>query len=160
MDELEFINLADQEGDEWEQVESLFRKMYALMHELGLMLPLESGGALKWMSAARNTAEKFGKVVVAKDQGTVVAFAHGMIKFLPDYLGGQSVGIITHIFVDKDYRDRQVGARLVTMLEDWFRQKKVHSVELQVISGNPGAMEFWQNLGYREELRQFRKFVP
>jgi GNAT superfamily N-acetyltransferase len=159
MNNLSFINLNEHDQEEWEQVESLFRKMYQLMHEMGMMLPLESGGAAKWLSTARNTAGKFGKIVIAKDSGKVIAFAHGMVKFMPDYLGGQAVGLITHIFVDENFRDRQVGARLVAMLEDWFRLKRVHSVELQVISGNPEAMAFWKNLGFAEELRQFRKVM-
>jgi len=159
MDDLTYISLNDHEQEEWEQVETLFRKMYQLMHEMGLMLPLERDGAAKWLSTARNTTGKFGKVVIAKDSGTVIAFAHGMVKFLPDYLGGHAVGLITHIFVDKNFRDRQVGARLVAMLEEWFRFKRVHSVELQVISGNPDAMAFWKNLGFEEELRQFRKIM-
>ena len=159
MDDLIVITLSDGDEPEWGQVESLFRKMYHFMYERGLMLPLESSGSVKWLSAARNTSGKFGKVVVAKSGDNVVAFAHGMVKFLPDYLGGQAVGIITHIFVDQAYRDRQLGVKLVRILEDWFRQKKVHSVELQVISGNPDAMGFWVNLGYAEELRQFRKVL-
>ncbi len=159
MTELEYLILQDQQQEEWEQVENLFRNMYAWMHNLGIMLPLESSGSMKWMSAARNTAEKFGRLAVAKSGDQVVAFAHGMIKFLPDYLGGKPVGMITHIFVAKEFRDKHVGAKLVAMLEDWFRSKKVHSVELQVITGNPDAMAFWKNLGYSEELQQFRKFI-
>ena len=159
MDDVLFLNLTEESPDDWTQVEGLFREMYALMLELGMMLPLESGGSAKWLTTARNTAGKFGKVVVAKKNEKVIGFAHGMIKFLPDYLGGQPVGIVTHIFVEKDFRDKDVGAGLVSVLEEWFRQKRVHSVELQVISGNPDAMAFWKNLGFREELRQFRKIL-
>lgn len=159
MDEILFISLTEESQEEWVQVESLFREMYNLMREMGMMLPLESGGAAKWLTAARNTAGKFGKVVVAKRNGKVIGFAHGMIKFLPDYLGGQPIGFITHIFVDKDCRHLDIGTRLVSILEEWFRLKRVHSIELQVISGNPEAMAFWKNLGYTEELRQFRKFM-
>lgn len=159
MDEITFLSLTEDSREEWVQVESLFREMYLMMRELGLMLPLESGGASKWLSAARNTAGKFGKVIVAKHENRVIGFAHGMIKFLPDYLGGQPVGFITHVFVEKNFRDRNVGAKLVSVLEEYFRLKRVHSIELQVISGNPDAMAFWKNLGFTEELRQFRKFL-
>lgn len=159
MDDLIFITLAGGDDPEWDQVEDLFRKMYSHMSELGLMLPLDEGGAQKWLSTVQTTSGKFGKVVVAKDGNKVVGFAHGMVKFLPDYLGGYSVGIVTHIFVDKHYRDRAVGTKLVYDLEEWFRFKRVHSIELQVISDNPSAMGFWKNLGYMEELRQYRKLM-
>jgi len=127
------------------------------MDDMGLMLPLAEGGEKKWIKTARNTAGKFGIVILALNNNDVVGFAHGLIKFLPDYLGGYAVGSITHVFVSDDQKLSGIGKELVNMLEEWFRTKKVHSVELQVITGNPGAKEFWKKLGYTEELTQYRK---
>jgi GNAT superfamily N-acetyltransferase len=87
----------------------------------------------------------------------VVAFAHGGLKFLPDYLGGQKTGVVTHIFVKASYRHRHIGHQLLSLLEGWFKEKKVHSIELQVIAGND-AREFWEKSGYSLELYQYRKF--
>jgi len=131
--------------------------MYAQMDEMGLMLPLAEGGAAQWLKTAQNTSGKFGIVILARDGEQAVGFAHGMLKFLPDYLGGYAVGTITHVFVDEDSRRYGVGRQLVHELEEWFRMKKVYSVELQVITGNPKAKEFWKDLGYKEELLQYRK---
>lgn len=142
---------------DWTAVAALFTKMYARMDEMGLMLPLADDGAEKWLKTARITSGKYGVLVVAKDDAKIIGFAHGMIKFLPDYLGGYSVGIITHVFVDEKARRAGVGKALVKELEAWFGIKKVHSVELQVITGNPNAQAFWKKLGYSEELLQYRK---
>ena len=142
---------------DWGRLIPLFSRMYRQMDEMGLALGLCEGGAEKWMKTARNTAGKFGVAFLAMEQDTPVGFAHGLIKFLPDYLGGFAVGSITHVYVDDRARRSGIGTRLVNELENWFRQKKIHSIELQVISGNPAGKIFWESLGYAEELRQFRK---
>lgn len=157
MEEIKYITLDDSDHSGWEAVGGLFTQMYSRMDEYGLLLPLTAGGAGKWLKTAQNTTGKFGIVILAKKGEKAVGFAHGMIKYLPDYLGGFPVGTITHVFVDDDYTRSGIGKGMVKMLEDWFRMKKVHSVELQVISGNLAAKEFWKKLGYLEELQQYRK---
>jgi GNAT superfamily N-acetyltransferase len=157
MREYDYIKLDQPDHPDWNDVGELFARMYSRMDELGLMLPISDHGPEKWLKTARNTAGKFGIVIVAKDYGKTVGFAHGMVKFLPDYLGGFAVGSITHVYVDDDVKRSGIGKVLVHHLEDWFKTKKVHSIELQVISGNPIAKEFWKHLGYQEELIQYRK---
>jgi ribosomal protein S18 acetylase RimI-like enzyme len=157
MEEISYISLDSSDNAGWKATAELFKRMYARMDDLGLMLQLAPDGAEKWLQATKNTAGRFGLVIVAKKGDKAVGFAHGIIKYLPDYLGGFPVGSITHIFIDEDHTGSGIGKAMVGLLEDWFRSKKVHSVELQVISGNQGAKEFWRKLGYTEELQQFRK---
>lgn len=157
MEEIKYIKLDDSDNADWDAIRELFTRMYSRMDELGLMLPLVPGGTDKWLKTARNTAGKFGLAILAKEGEKTVGFAHGMIKFLPDYLGGFAVGSISHVFVDDHSRQSGIGKAMVKLLEEWFRMKKVHSIELQVIIGNPAAKEFWKKLGYLEELQQYRK---
>ncbi len=157
MGEIEYIQLDSDYHFGWFDVAELFTAMYGRMEEMGLMLPLSEGGTAQWMKTAQNTSGKFGIVILARCGEQSIGFAHGMLKFLPDYLGGYTVGTITHIFVDEDERRAGVGRQLVLELENWFHSKKVHSIELQVISGNADAREFWQDLGFKEELIQYRK---
>jgi GNAT superfamily N-acetyltransferase len=159
MGKTEYILLDQTDHPNWHEVAEMFTRMYARMEELGLLLPLTLDGTEKWLKTARNTSGKFGIVVLAKDGERAVGFAHGMLKFLPDYLGGYPVGTITHLFVDENSRKAGVGRELVNELEEWFSTKKAHSIELQVITGNPTAKEFWTKLGYGEELIQYRKPV-
>jgi len=157
MREYDYIKLDQPEDPDWIVVGELFTRMYSRMDEIGLLLPLSADGTEKWLKTVRNTSGKYGLVILVKDWGKAVGFAHGMVKFLPDYLGGFAVGSITHVYVDDDSRRSGIGKVLVNLLEDWFLTKKVHSIELQVITGNPLAKEFWKKLGYLEELQQYRK---
>lgn len=156
-EDLNYIRLEQPDNKDWDAVGKLFAQMYARMDEMGIILPLIPGGTEKWLKTAQNTAGKYGMVILAKKGETVIGFAHGMIKFLPDYLGGNTVGSITHVYVDDKSARSGIGNAMVNLLEDWFRMKKVHSVELQVITGNLAAKEFWKKLGYLEELQQYRK---
>jgi GNAT superfamily N-acetyltransferase len=160
MEKIDYILLDSDYHFGWFDVAELFTRMYAHMDEMGLTLPLAEGGTAQWLKTAKNTSGKFGIVVLARDGEKSIGFAHGMLKFLPDYLGGHPVGTITHIFVDEDARREGIGRDLVNKLEEWFRVNKVHSIELQVITGNPTAREFWKDLGYKEELLQYRKTSP
>lgn len=157
MREYDYIKLDQPEDPDWIVAGELFTRMYSRMDEIGLLLPLSADGTEKWLKTVRNTSGKYGLVILVKDWGKAVGFAHGMVKFLPDYLGGFAVGSITHVYVDDDSRRSGIGKALVNQLEDWFLTKKVHSIELQVITGNPLAKEFWKKLGYLEELQQYRK---
>jgi ribosomal protein S18 acetylase RimI-like enzyme len=157
MQKTEYFLLDRTDHPNWDQVAEMFSRMYKQMEEMGLQLPLIEGGTEKWLRAAQNTSGKFGILVVAKSGAEAVGFAHGMVKFLPDYLGGFPVGTITHIYVEDIARRSGIGRELVNELEEWFLTKNVHSVELQVISGNPAGQEFWRKLGYEEELLQYRK---
>jgi ribosomal protein S18 acetylase RimI-like enzyme len=157
MGKITYIKLEEPDKPDWNEVGELFARMYARMDKMGLMLPLSKGGAEKWLKTVKNTSGKYGLLILAKNDEKAVGFAHGMIKFLPDYLGGYAVGTITHVYVNDDFERSGIGKAMVNLLEDWFRLKKVHSIELQVITGNHAANEFWKNLGYRDELIQYRK---
>lgn len=157
MHKTEYILLDRTDHPSWDQVAIMFTRMYDRMEEMGLQLPLAEDGTEKWIKTTQNTSGKFGILVVAREGDKAVGFAHGMIKFLPDYLGGYPIGTITHIFVEEEARKSGIGRELVNELEEWFSTRNVHSVELQVISGNSAGKGFWKKLGYEEELLQYRK---
>jgi ribosomal protein S18 acetylase RimI-like enzyme len=157
MRKLTFHLLDPAENRDWTDTAELFSRMYSGMMGMGLILPLAEEGTERWIKTARNTSGKFGIIILAKVGNKPVGFAHGMIKFLPDYLGGHPVGSITHVYVDDDLRLSGIGKTLVKMIEEWFHAKKVHSIELQVVTMNTDAQSFWKKLGYMEELTQYRK---
>jgi len=139
------------------KVEGLFCDMYRYMKQHGLVIGLAEKGKQKWRDGISKSLGRFGVLLVAMHKEEVCAFAHGNIKLSPDYLGNLKVGVITHIFVDEEYRGKGVGERLVKGLENWFAAKDVHSVELQVLSANKAGIAFWEKLGYPLELNQHRK---
>lgn len=157
MDKLHFKFVSDPTDPSLDRVRPLFSEMYRGMRAQGLMLPLSDDGADRWVNGLNTTLGRFAVLAVAEEEGKLIGFAHGALKFLPDYLGSLRTGTITHVFVRPLHRGQDIGSKLVVMLEEWFESKKVHSVELQVITGNP-ASDFWEKAGYAQELIQYRKF--
>jgi GNAT superfamily N-acetyltransferase len=160
MTDIRYAPVEDHEDKALEQVKRLFSDMYSHMDEHGLMLELDPDGAEKWMLSLKRTLGRFAVLQLACKGEQVIGFAHGSISLTPDYLGNKKIGVVTHIYVMPDYRSKKVATRLLDGLEDWFRDQQVHSIELQVLSQNLEAMNFWRKMGYKSELFQFRKLNP
>ncbi len=158
MEDLQIVDV-DKESPYLGQIESLFRDLYEYMKGVGLMMPLVPGGEKLWrVSVEKMSGGRFGRLLAAVRNGEVVGFGHGVVRYATDYLGGHKVGYISQLYVRPDRRTGGVGRILVAELEKWFREKNVHSFELQVICGNALGIGFWERLGYRHELLQMRKF--
>jgi GNAT superfamily N-acetyltransferase len=156
---MEIIYLSGKDDSLWQQAGELLEEMYGQMAAQGLEMVLAKDGKEKWIESARQSSGRFGITLAAKDGGALVAFAQGGLKFLPAYLGEGLTGVVLHIYVRDGQRLQGIGKALLHSLEEWFGSKQVTSIELQVISGNLPAMEFWKRNGYTEELRQFRKWT-
>lgn len=138
------------------QLPALFEAMHHGMEAQGMQLKLAPDGASKWVEDAARSAERFGRLVVAERDGTVVGFAHGAVKLAPEHLGGARLGHITHVFVDPASRGQGLGKDMVAELRSWFTAKEVASIELQVVVGNEEGLRFWRSMGFAVELLQMR----
>lgn len=155
--ELREVNKGDALLD---QVELLFKRLYAHLAEAGMQMPLVEGGEKLWRrSAEKLIGGRFGILVAAVRNGEAVGFAHGVLRYAPDYLGGLKVGFITNIYVDPEVRASGIGRSMIEYLETWFRAKETHSCELQVLAGNATGLEFWTRCGFSRELLQMRKKI-
>ncbi len=135
----------------------LFTDMHVGMASDGMRLRLAPDGARMWCEGVVRGSERSGRLVIAEADGVVVGFAHGAIKLAPEYLGGEKLGHVTHLYVRPDLRGSGIGAGLAAALHDWFDTRGVSSIELQVVAGNEGALRFWGALGYEVEIMQMRK---
>ena len=140
-------------------VSSLFGKMYVEMSGMGLMVGLAEDGADKWIKGIEKTLGRMSYLLAAQNENKTLGFAHGSLRFLPDYLGGDLTGNITHIYVDKNYRGQGIAGAMLSELENWFLEKKVASVELEIVPDNENAKKFWLGIGYNKELIKFRKII-
>lgn len=135
----------------------LLEAMYAEMAALGPVRPLAPDGARRWLDSIAPGLERFGRLCIAERDGEVLGFAHGALKLLPEHLGGHRIGHVTHVHVAPGARRLGLARQLAQRLEDWFAAKQVDEVEIQLVAGNAPAAAFWESLGYRMELVQYRK---
>jgi ribosomal protein S18 acetylase RimI-like enzyme len=55
--------------------------------------------------------------------------------------------------VHPDYRRRGLGKALVAEMEEWFIQQGAKRIAALVIREHPLATDFWQAIGYAEDVR-------
>src|SRR5690606_13595850 len=141
---MERIDILELERDDplLDQVERLFVDFYASMAEQGWVLPLVEGGEKIGRRSIEKTLGKLAVLVVAVADKRVLGFAQGVLGGEPTYLGGQRLGVVTHIYLVPEGRSKGVSRRMVKQLEVWFRQKDVHSCELNAIWKNSTSIEF------------------
>jgi len=141
----------------WSAVELLFQDLHEHMSESGLLMPLVKGGANMWRTGAQKSLARFGCLVVAQDGDVILGFGHGSMKLAPAHLGGDAIGSINYFYLKSDLRGAGIGRGMMDALMDWFGEKNVKSVELEVTAGNLIGQGFWSAQGFEKELIQYRK---
>jgi GNAT superfamily N-acetyltransferase len=154
---ISIMEITKEDASRLKEISKLLKKMYHEMSATGLILQLQENGEETWLNSIRPGLGRFSILIAATVDGRVVGFAHGAMHYTPEYLGSLKVGTITHIFVEPEFRRAGTAGKLVSLLEKWFAERQVHSVELQVLSGNEDAVRFWESAGFSCELRQYRK---
>jgi len=140
--------------DEIRALERLWHDLYAHQAEHGMLLRLPAEAFEAWVQSIAPLLGRFSIVVVAVDAGEYAGFVAGRTRNLPPYFGVGQVGAISEVFVAERWRKAGVGRQLVERAVDWYRAQGISRVELQVVSGNPQAMAFYERMGWRQELVQ------
>jgi ribosomal protein S18 acetylase RimI-like enzyme len=141
-------------------VEALWIQYDNFHHSLGLAFPQPEQAAAAWRASFERTLGRFSYVWVAEKDGLVAGFLLARLKRTPAFLGGVLVGEISDLYVSDALRGQKVGSRLAAAAIETLRAQRVHSIEVQVLQHNTGAMAFWQEQGFDIELTQFRLPVP
>ena len=63
-------------------------------------------------------------------------------------------GYVDQMFVRASYRDRGIGAQLLRLCEDWFREQGIgHSI----LHAAPKAVRFYARIGYQPNREMFKR---
>ena len=71
-----------------------------------------------------------------------------LLKKFPRYGDGKSIGSIWRAYVDKDYRGKGIGKKLVEFAEKFSKDNGHKKIYLHTSKLNPNAVAFWQKRGY------------
>ncbi|TVQ65384.1 MAG: GNAT family N-acetyltransferase [Balneolaceae bacterium] len=154
--EIRQITQNEQEST-FRRVEEMFVEMYRFMADRGLTLTLQKGGEKIWLKSMMPLLGKTNAVVVAFADDAPVGFAAGNIRIAPAFLGNKKVGHLSHLFVDENFRTYNLGRKLSNQLEEWFSQKGVELIELDVLTRSEDVIRFWERGGYLREYVKMNK---
>lgn len=149
--------LPDSADQDFVEVVGMFNALYEHMDQTGLKMPLVDGGAERFINGIKRNLGKNYFLLVAKENEEFVGFGIGTLRLAPPYLGSVRVGAITHAYVAEGHRGKGIAAQLFQKIESWLTAKDVHSLELEVLVENEGAVSLWKRLGYEPELLKMRK---
>lgn len=124
--------------------------------QLGLAFELDENSAQAWTAGFERTLGRFSFIWVAESGGQLVGFLAARIKRVPPYLGGALVAEIADLWVEPEARAGGLAAGMCDLAQEKMRELQVHSIEVQVLSANQAAGDFWQARGFRPELVQYR----
>jgi len=150
------ITIRMAESDDLPAVSNLWEKYTDYHRRLGLVFigPLEASSA--WVNSFERTLGRFSFLWVAVGDGNIQAFLLARLKRIPAYLGGVMVGEISDLYVDESFRHLGLGTQLVRTATNFLKSQGVHSIEVQILTDNDGALTFWRKFGFQDELIQLR----
>jgi ribosomal protein S18 acetylase RimI-like enzyme len=149
---------SSEDKDTYNRVAHLFSEMYKYMDTIGLNHKLTNNGEFLWINTIKKSIGKLNMVVIATHEETIVGFAAGNIRLLPNYLGNKKVGYISHVFVTDNYKKQKIGNKLLAELVNYFAEKTVKIIELEVLIENNSARKFWEKMGYiSDNLRMIKE---
>ena len=121
--------------------------------------PAENGATMYSHSIQDRLSDPLSRVLVAEEEGEVVAYISGMIAdittamFMP-----LRSGLLADIYVEPEYRRRSLARQLVERLSLWFHTQDVAYFEWHVSAKNEAALAFWESIG--GELTILRMRAP
>jgi len=99
---------------------------------------------------------KNSKLFVALEKNKIVAFALGKIERKPPIFKSRKFGYIFLTFVEKLYRKKGTGKKLIKRLISYFGSKSIDYVELDCFYKNKISLNFWKSLGFKQHLEKMR----
>lgn len=93
-------------------------------------------------SFAKEIKNKFARYVVAKVDGKIVGY--GGLWLIVDE------GHITNIAVEREYRKKQVGSKILEALIEICKKRNLASMTLEVRETNKAALTLYKKYGFKE----------
>jgi ribosomal protein S18 acetylase RimI-like enzyme len=154
----ETVTIESAKPEDLPALEVLWERMYAYQRSCGMMGRIPDEATVLWgKGVERMMRSSLSVILVARKEGRIVGFLEGVVSAGPAYLGGESVGVIRHLYVAEEARRQGVARRLVDQAVERFRSRGAGGVELQVVRGNDLGVKFWQALGWELQLLQMRR---
>ena len=114
-----------------------------------------------FFSRSRQGSGNFGKfileninkddavVYVAEANGAVVAHILASIQNYPPVFEIRKYGLINDLAVTSDYRRKGIGEHLFGLAREWFAEKGMQRIEIEVATSNEVSTSFWEKMAFK-----------
>jgi len=113
--------------------------------------PREKRGFRRGQEELRKKLKKKDcQFLIAEDKRKPVGFIEGCIKKSPSIYKYPRKGEIGPTFVKREYRNKDIGKKLVKGMLNWFKSRKVKWAQITTHAKNINAITFWKKMGFKE----------
>ncbi len=120
-------------------------------------LSIAPGASGRWIRYIKKMLRAGRSILlVAEDNGKIIGYVFGYIKDGPPIFREKCTGYISDMYVLPGFRSRGIGQQLLRQAMDFFRAAGLPAVELHASAGNTGALQFYERLGFREQMKKLR----
>ena len=145
-------------SDDLQAIASLWRGLARYHEPKSTYFELAPGAERKFASYVRRSMKrKDVAVFVAQKNSKLVGYLIAKIKEEKPVFKLRKRGTITELFVEKGYRRRGVGRKLVKKALAWFRNRNLQFAELSVYVKNISGKIAWKRMGFEEHMTVMRR---
>ena len=113
-------------------------------------------GEFHYYDLAARIKDPEAEVVVAEDNGKVVAGGSAIIKEGNPYNTFRNYAFLGFMFVEPSYRGKGLNRLIIDRLVEWSHQKGLMEIRLHVYSDNLNAIHAYEKVGFKKILIEMR----
>lgn len=87
---------------------------------------------------------------VAENKNKTVGYLNGGVAKITPWRKRAKYAYLGSIFIEKKFRDRGIGTKLVKDFIDWCKRKKINFLSVAVSAGNNLGINFYKRRGFKE----------
>ena len=92
-------------------------------------------------------------VLVCVSEGTVIGYALSSVEQHPPVLECRAFGHLDDLVVEVAFRRRGAASLLVSRIIEWFEERGIGRIELEVAETNEPGLAFWRAAGFSDFQR-------
>lgn len=134
------------------ELKTLIEAMYNHFFKANGITQLPKNGFKNWVVGYGRSRSVSRTVFICYDQDKCIGMIEGQIKIGGAMSGLGKLGHIAHLYVSPEYRKKGLASALYRIQEDWFLDKKIENVTLDVVCGNKVGSDFWSSVGFKSSF--------
>lgn len=105
----------------------------------------------------KNIKSRNGLVLVAEDNGKIIAYNINYIKNNIPIFKIEKIGYISDLFIDKKYRGKGISSEFRKKAIKWFKSKKIKTMEIAAYPMNKRAVSIYRKWNFKDYHLILRK---
>lgn len=140
-----------------DQLVALWQELADFHAALDSHLALAPDAAARWrQNAAEWLEDDNWRILLAEEGGVAVGYISASIREMPPVFVEKHHGMIADVIVTARCRRRGIGGQLYRAMTDWFCERGISVIELNIAAANPISQAFWRKMGFGDYMVRLR----